>query len=89
MKEYFPDIFNEIMEKSDKRLKSVTKLKANALKDSKRSRIIGTLRSATSLTINSTKIDRTLNKHQVLKGYKQMCKIEEDEAEEESDSLKR
>lgn len=89
MKEYFFEIFTEIMDKSDRKLKSAIKLKTNAQKDSKRSKIIGTLRSATSLTMNSTKIDRTLNKHQVLKGYKQMWMIEEDEAEEQSDSLKR
>ena len=70
------------------KLKSAIKLKNEALKDSKRSKIIGTLRSATSLTLNSTKMDRTLNKHQVLKGFKQMWEIEEDDAEDESDSLR-
>ena len=68
------------------KLIKVSHLKRTAQRVCKKSKLIGTLRTATTLTMN--KVEWTLNKHQVMKDYKKMSIIEE-EALEDSDSVHR
>ena len=87
VQESFPEIYHEFTHKASQRYKKVVQHRQVAMRNAKRSKFLGTIKTMHVLDAKNKELKKILNKFQVIPDYYTLERINE-EAEEDSDSFR-
>lgn len=88
LKQAFPKIYEELIFRVDAQYRKAIKQKTNSVKDSRKNKFLGSIRIVQSMRSKNFKLNKVLNKYQVMKNYVELNRIQED-AKDDLSSFKR